>query len=133
MTMIVMWTGNVPFLLYVTSGGIALIPFVASKLVLKTRKFWGVALGLAVAAVTLNVAIALGDQSNPANNVLNRDIGAIAVLALACPIVSASFAVGSVRRSALTRSAIAAAVVAGFLFVTPFFVLIAHCTSGDCL
>jgi hypothetical protein len=73
--MIVMWTGNVPSLLYVTSGGIALIPFVTSKLVLKTRKFWEVARGLAVAAVALNVAIALADQSNPANNVLNRERG----------------------------------------------------------
>jgi hypothetical protein len=72
MTMIVMLTGNLPFLLYVTSGGVALIPFVASKLVLKTRKFWGVTLGLAVAAVALNVAIALADQSNPANNVRLR-------------------------------------------------------------
>jgi hypothetical protein len=130
--MIVMWTGNVPFLLYATSGGIALIPFVASALVLKSRQFWGVALGLAVAAVALNVAIALADQSNPANNVLNRDVGAIAVLAFACPIVSASFAVGFAQRSALTRSAVATAVVAAFVIVTPFFVLIAHCTSGDC-
>jgi len=131
--MIVMWTGNVPFLLYATSGGIALIPFVASTLVLKTSRIWGVALGLAVAAVALNVAIALADQSNPANNVLNRDIGTIAVLAFFCPIVSAFFAVGSAQRSKLARSAIAVAVVAAFVFVTPFFVLFAHCTSGDCL
>ena len=131
--MIVMWTGNVPFLLYATSGGIDLIPFVASALVLKKRQFWGVALGLAVAAVALNVAIAVGDQSNPANNVLNRDIGAIAVLAFVCPIVSASFAVGFAERNALTRAAIATAVVAAFVLVAPFFILTAHCTSGDCL
>jgi hypothetical protein len=131
--MIVMWTGNVPFLLYATSGGIALIPFVASTLVLKPIRVWGVALGLALAAVALNVAIALSDQSNPANNVLNRDIGAIAVLAFSCPIVSAFFAVRSAQRNALARSVIAASVVAAFMFVTPFFVLVAHCTSGDCL
>jgi hypothetical protein len=131
--MIVMWTGNVPFLLYATSGGIALIPFVASTLVLKPSRVWGVALGLAVAAVALNVAIALSDQSDPANNVLNRDISAIAVLAFSCPTVSAFFAVRSAQRSALARSAMAASVVAAFMFVTPFFVLVAHCTSGDCL
>jgi hypothetical protein len=131
--MIVMWTGNVPFLLYATSGGIALIPFVASTLVLKPIRVWGVALGLALAAVALNVAIALSDQSNPANNVLNRDIGAIAVLAFSCPIVSAFFAIRSAQRNALARSVIAASVVAAFMFVTPFFVLVAHCTSGDCL
>jgi hypothetical protein len=131
--MTIMWTGNVPFLLYATSGGIALIPFVASALVLKNSQFWRVALGLAVAAAALNVVIGLAHQSNPANNVLNRDIGAIVVLAFACPIVSASFAARLAQKSALTRSAVATAVVAAFVFVSPFIVLIAHCTSGDCL
>jgi len=131
--MIVMWTGNVPFLLYATSGGIALIPVVASTLVLQKRLFMALTLAVAVAAGALNVAIQLAHQSHPANNVLNRDIGAIAVLAFSCPIVGAFFAVGSAQRSALTRSAIAAAVVAAFVFVAPFFVLVAHCTSGDCL
>ena len=131
--MIVMWTGNVPFLLYATSGGIALIPFVASALALNNSHFWRVALGLAVAAVALNVAIGVAHKSNPANNILNRDIGAIAVLAFACPIVSASFAARLAQKSALTRFAVATAVVAAFVFVSPFIILIAHCTSGDCL
>jgi hypothetical protein len=131
--MIAMWSSNVPFLLYATSGGIVLIPFVASALVLRNRQFWALALGLAVAAGALNVAIELAHQANPSSNILNRDIGAIAVLAFACPIVSASFAVGFAQRSALTRAAVAILVVAAFVFVTPFSVLIAHCTSGDCL
>lgn len=131
--MIEMWSRNVPFLLYATSGGIVLIPFVASALVLRNRQFWALALGVAVAAGALNVAIELAQQSNPSNNILNRDIGTIAVLAFACPVVSASFAVGLARSSALTRAAVAMAVVAAFVFVAPFFVLVAHCTSGDCL
>jgi hypothetical protein len=130
--MIAMWS-NVPFLLYATSGGIVLIPFVASVLVLRNRQLWALALGLAVAAGALNVAIELAHQSNPSNNVLNRDIGAIAVLAFACPLVSAFFAIGFAQRSALSRAAVATTVVAAFVLVAPFFVLIAHCTSGDCL
>jgi hypothetical protein len=131
--MITMWSSNIPFLLYATSGGIVLIPFVASALVLRNRRFWALALGLAVAAGALNVAIELAYQSSRSNNILNRDIGAIAVLAFACPIVSAFFAVWLARRSALTRAAVATAVVAAFVLVEPLFVLIAHCTSGDCL
>jgi hypothetical protein len=131
--MITMWSSNFLFLLCATSGGIVLIPFVASALVLRSRQFWALAFGLAVAAGTLNVAIELAHQSDPSNNILNRDIGAIAVLAFACPIVSASFAVWFAQKSALTRAAVATAVVAAFVFVAPLFVLIAHCTSGDCL
>jgi hypothetical protein len=37
--MVEMWSRNVPFLLYATSGGIFLIPFVASVLVLRKRQF----------------------------------------------------------------------------------------------
>ena len=62
--MIAMWSSNIPFLFYATSGGIVLIPFVASALVLRNRQFWALALGLAVAAGTLNVAIELAHQSN---------------------------------------------------------------------
>lgn len=62
--MIEMWSGNVLFLLYATSGGIFLIPFVASVLVLRKRQFLTLALGVAVAAAALNVAIELAHQSN---------------------------------------------------------------------
>jgi heme/copper-type cytochrome/quinol oxidase subunit 2 len=65
--------------------------------------------------------------------VLNRDIAANAALAFACPMVSAACAVGANQSSALTRSAIAATVVAAFVFVTALFVLIIYRTSGDCL
>jgi hypothetical protein len=130
--MISLWS-NVSFLLYATSGGIVLIPFVATAILLRTRQFWSLALGLAIAAAALNVAIYLAHQSDPSHNILNRDIGAIAVLAFACPIVSASFAVAVPQRSALARVAVATAVVAAFVFIAPFFSLIAHCTSGDCL
>lgn len=127
------WRSNVPFLLYATSGGIVLIPFAASALVLRKRQFRALALGLAVAAGALNATIELARQSDLSENILNRDIGAIAVLAFVCPIVSASFAVWFAYRSTLTRAAVATAVVAAFVFVAPLFVLIAHCTSGDCL
>jgi fructose-specific phosphotransferase system IIC component len=131
--MIAMWSSNIPFLLYAASGGIVLIPFAASALALRNRQFWALALGLAVAAAALNVAIELAHQSNRSENILNRDIGAIAALAFACPVISAFFAVQFARRSALTRAAVATAVVVAFVFVAPFFVLVAHCTSGDCL
>jgi hypothetical protein len=131
--MIAMWSSNVPFLIYATSGGIVLIPLVASALVLRHRQLWALALGLAVAAGALNVAIELAHQSNLSNNILNRDIGAIAVLAFACPIVSAFFALRFAQSSALTRAAVATTVVAAFVFIAPFLVLVAHCTSGDCL
>jgi fructose-specific phosphotransferase system IIC component len=131
--MIAMWSSNVPFLLHATSGGIFLIPFAASARVRRYRQFWALALGLAVAAGALNVAIELAHQSNRSENILNRDIGAIAALAFTCPVVSAFFAVQFAQRSALTRAAVATAVVAAFVFVAPFFVIIAHCTSGDCL
>lgn len=131
--MIAMWSSNVTLLLSATFGGIALIPISASALVRHNRQFWLLALGLAVAAGALNVARVLAHQSDPANNILIRDISAIAVLAFACPIVSASFAVGLAQTSALVRLAVATAVVAAFVFVAPWFLLIAHCTSGDCL
>src|ERR1700722_6292261 len=129
--MFILWSGNVPFLLYITSGGIALIPFVATTLVLRTRQFWSLALGLAVAAGALNVAIELARQSDASNNLLNRDIGATAVLAFACPVVSAAFAIACSQKSSLARTAVATAVAATFAFVAPILVLIAHCTSGD--
>ncbi|MGD0504807.1 MAG: hypothetical protein ABSD02_18885 [Steroidobacteraceae bacterium] len=130
--MISMWS-DIPFLLYATSGGIVLIPFVATALVLRKRQFWSLAIGLAAAAGAVNVAIELGHQSDASNNILNRDIGAIAVLAFGYPIVSAAFTVAFPERSALGRVAVATAVVAAFVFVAPFCLLIAHCTSGDCL
>ena len=130
--MISLWS-DIPFLLYATSGGIVLIPFVATALVVCNTQFWSLALGLAVAAGALNVAIELAHQSDASNNILNRDIGAIAVLEFACPIVSAAFTVAFPERSALARVAVATAVVAAFGFVAPFCLLIAHCTSGDCL
>jgi hypothetical protein len=128
-----MWSSNVPFLLHATSGGIVLIPFAASALVLRRRQFAALALAVAAAAGALNVTIELAHQSNPSENILNRDIGAIAVLAFACPVVSGSFAVWFAHRSTLTRAAVATAVVAAFVFVAPLFVLVVHCTSGDCL
>ena len=128
-----MWTSNIPFLLCANSGGIILIPFAASALVRQKRKFWAVALGLAGAAGALNVAIELVKQSNPSNNILYRDIGAIAVLACACPIVIGLFVRAFVRQIAATRIVVATAAVVAFMFATPFAVLITHCTSGDCL
>jgi hypothetical protein len=131
--MLEMWTGNLPFLLYAASGGILLIPFAASALVLRKTQFGALTLCLAVAAGALNITIELAHQSDPSENILNRDIGAIAVLAVMCPIVSACFAVWFAHKSTLTRAAIATAVVAAFVLVAPLFVLVAHCTSGDCL
>lgn len=131
--MFVLWSSNVPFLLHATSGGIALIPFAASELVLRRKLWWALALCLAVAAAALNVAIELVHQSDPSENILNRDIAAIVVLAIVCPIVSACFAVRFAQKSTLTRAAIATAVVAVFVLVAPLLVLVAHCTSGDCL
>jgi hypothetical protein len=122
-----------PLLLYATSFGIALIPFVATTLVLRTRQFWWLALGLAAAAGTLNVAIELARQADASNNLLNRDIGATAVLAFACPVVSAAFAIAFPEKSSVARAPIATSVVAAFALVAPFLVLIAHCMSGDCL
>ena len=127
------WRSNVPFLLFVTSGGIALIPFAASTLVLRKKQFGALALGVGAAAAALNVAIELAHQSDPSENILNRDIGAIAVVALTCPVISASFAVRLAHKTTLTRAVVATAVVAAFVFVAPLFVLFAHCTSGDCL
>lgn len=131
--MFILWSGNVPFLLCATCGGIGLIPFAATALVLRTRQFWALALGLAVAAGTLNVAIELARQSDASNNLLDRDIVATAVLAFACPVVSAAFAVAFLQKSSMARAAVATAVVAAFAWVAPIVVLIAHCTSGDCL
>jgi hypothetical protein len=131
--MFVLWSSNVPFLFYAASGGIVLIPFAASGLVLRRKQWWALSLCLAVAAGALNVAIELARQSDPSENILNRDIGAIAVLAFACPVASASFAIWFAHRGSRTRAAVATAVVAAFVFVAPLFVLVAHCTSGDCL
>jgi hypothetical protein len=128
--MISLWS-NIPFLLYATSGGIALVPFAATALVLRARLYWLLALGLAVAAAVLNVAIHLAHTSDISNNALTRDCFAIAALAFACPIVSAAFTVR--QRSVRARVASATAVVAAFVFIAPFFVLVVHCTSGDCL
>ena len=127
-----MWS-NVAFLLYATSGGIVLIPFAATALVLRRRRWWSLALGLAFAAGALNVALELSLQSDASTNILNRDIAALVLLAFSCPIVSAAVTVAFAQRSALVRVAIATAVVAAFGFVAPYFLLIAHCTSGDCL
>jgi hypothetical protein len=131
--MFALWSSNVPFLLYATSGGILLIPFAASGLVLRKKQWWALSLCLGVAAGALNVAIELAHQSDPSENILSRDIGAIAVLAFACPVASASFAVWFAHRSTRIRAVVATAVVAAFVIVAPLFVLAAHCTSGDCL
>jgi hypothetical protein len=131
--MFTLWSGNVPFLLYATSGGIVLIPFAASGLVYRRKQWWAFSLCLGVAAGVLNVAIELAHQSDPSENILDRDIGAIAILAFACPVASASIAVWFAHKSTRARAAIATAVVAAFVFVAPLVVLAAHCTSGDCL
>jgi len=131
--MIYLWTGNLPLLINVTSGGIALIPFTATAFVLRKRTLRSLAGGLAVIAGLLNIAIELAHQSNASNNILNRDIGAVSLLAFACPLTSAMFARSLQHRSALVRVIAATVVVASFVFVAPFFVLIAHCTSGDCV
>jgi hypothetical protein len=131
--MFALWSRNIPFLLYAASGGIVLIPFAASRLVLRKKRWWALSICLGLAAGALNVAIELAHQSDPSENILDRDIGAIAVLAFACPVAGASFAVWFERRSTWARAAVATAVVAAFVFVAPLFVLAAHCTSGDCL
>ena len=71
-----MWS-NVFFLLYATSGGILLIPFAATALVLRHRRWWSLALGLAFAAGAMNAAFELSLQSDASTNILNRDIGAL--------------------------------------------------------
>jgi len=124
---------NVAFLLYATSGGIVLIPFAATALVLRRKLWWSLALGLAFAAGALNAALEMSLQSDASTNILNRDIGALVVLAFACPIVSAAVTTRFAQKRALVRVVIATAVVAAFGFVAPYFLLIAHCTSGDCL
>jgi hypothetical protein len=128
-----MWSSNLLFLLYSTSGGLALIPFAASGLVWRKKQFWGLAIGSAAAAGILNVVIELARRSDPSENILFRDIAAIGALAFACPTVSASIAVWLARRGRWTRTAVATAVVASFAPVAPLFVLAVHCTSGDCL
>jgi hypothetical protein len=133
MPMFALWTNNIPFLLFANSGGIILIPFVATVLVLRKRQFCALALVLAIAAGLLNVAVELGHRSSPSNNILYRDIFTTAVLAFACPLAMAAAAAVFAHRSVLARIAAAATVVAAFVFATPFLVLIAHCTSGDCL
>src|ERR1700730_5603938 len=107
-----LWS-NVPFLLYATSGGIALIPFAATALVLRRQTLWSLALGFAVAAAALNVAISFAHRADASNNILSRDIVAIAVLAFGCPLVSAAFT--APQRSVLARVAVSTAVVAAFV------------------
>ena len=127
-----MWS-NVTFLLYVTSGGIALIPFAATTLVLRRRLVWSLACGLAFAAAIFNAALASHLQSDASSNMLSRDIVAVATLAFACPIVSAAATLAYARSSAYFRAGIATVIVVGFGFVAPYLLLVAHCTSGDCL
>lgn len=127
-----MWS-NVAFLLYVTAGGIALIPFAVTTLVLRRRLVWSLAFGLALAAAMFNAALAFHLQSDASSNVLSRDIVATMMLAFACPIVIAAATLAYARSSAYCRAGIAITIVVGFGFVAPLFVLVAHCTSGDCL
>jgi hypothetical protein len=124
---------NVTFLLYVTSGGIALIPFTATALVVRRGLLWSLAFGLAFAAAIFNAALASHLQSDSSANMLTRDIAALVILAFGCPIVSAAATLAYARSSRYFRVAVATIIVVGFGFVAPYFLLIAHCTSGDCL
>lgn len=121
------WSDLVPFL-YAASGGIVLIPLAATGLAFRRRTFLLVALGLGIAAALLNIALNFSHRSEFA---FYRDIVALALFALACPIVSATLVVG--RGSALSRAGVAAAVVGVSIIVAPFLLLFVHCTSGDCL
>jgi hypothetical protein len=124
---------NVTFLLYFTSGGIVLAPFAATTLVLRRRLMWSLAFGLAFAAAIFNAALASHLQSDASSNMLSRDIAAVAILAFACPIVSAAATLAYAQSSSYFRAGIATVIVVGFGFVAPYFLLVAHCTSGDCL
>ena len=127
-----MWS-NVTFLLYVTAGGICLVPIAATTLVLRRRLVWLLSLGLAFAAAIFNVALASHLQSDASSNLLSRDIVAVAILAFACPIASAAATLAYARSGAYFRAGLATVIVVGFGFVAPYFLLVAHCTSGDCL
>lgn len=127
-----MWS-NVTFLLYVTSGGIALIPFTGTALVLRRGLLWSLAFSLAFAAAIFNAVFASQLQSDASANMLTRDIVALAILAFACPIVGAAATLAYAQSSAYFRVVVATVIVVGFGFVAPYFLLIAHCTSGDCL
>jgi hypothetical protein len=122
-----MWT----MLLYVAcavAGGIVLTVASGTLLVRDLRRWWFLVLAVAVVTALFNLTIQLWT-----GGVLYRDIVAVVVVAILCSVAIGATARSLRERVASLRVFGSLAVLAVFSVLTPFAVLITHCTSGDCL
>jgi hypothetical protein len=117
---------SVVAVIVVASAAFSTAPSHASRRKLIT----GVAISLSGLS---SLAIALHDAGNPVNNLLTRDIVAIAFLGLTAPAVTALMARFLGHSFAPFRLSVSAIVGFAVISISPVLLLLVHCTSGDCL
>jgi hypothetical protein len=122
-----MWS-TVLYLVLPVVGGTLIVGLGSTALVGQTQRWWRITLGTALASGVINGAVALR-VSDP----LYRDIAAVAIISALCPVAVAATVRSMRGREGSERVWGGISVVLVFLVGTPFLLLYAHCTSGDCL
>jgi hypothetical protein len=116
-------------------SGIALIGLSGRALVRDRRRWWKAATSITAVTVIISTVTTIVWASEPANNVLGRDVIGIIVLAAAIPLISAGVARITARLFAgnLVTSWCCLVASATCLLSSPLVLIAIHCTSGDCL
>jgi predicted lysophospholipase L1 biosynthesis ABC-type transport system permease subunit len=92
-----------------------------------------VAAAIVAVCATASLMIALGYTPLPPFNRLVRDVVAAVVLATIAPSAAAAVAAKMTRVQPLWRVSIGLGVGLLSIGLSPFILLLVHCTSGDCL
>jgi hypothetical protein len=110
------------------SGGAVLALLSATSLPRNRHNWWRATVVIAVASAIANAAFIIL-RASP----LYRDAIALSAAALLCVFLVGT--IGSLLRDrvAALRAIASALVVCAFALTAPYVVLLAHCTSGDCL
>jgi small-conductance mechanosensitive channel len=115
------------------SGALVLAPIAATSMVMDSRRWWRIVYGAALFSAGINFVLGRSMQFAPRSNTLDRDVVALVVVGVACALVAAITARSLRGRSRLVRVLGVSAVAIVFIFVGPLSLIVAHCTSGDCL
>jgi hypothetical protein len=124
-----------PLLLYFVPGTIV-VSALAYK-ALRPSSFWAISWRRAVLGVTcfslVSQIVAYAFAAGP--SLLGRDLIAVGCLAIAVPLCMGGLVVALRAHGWSTKAAATLGAIVGLLLVgiTPPVILVAHCTSGDCL
>jgi hypothetical protein len=117
----------------VASGAIVLTPISATVAANDRQMWWRVVCVVALLSAGVNFALGRSLQLAPQSNTLDREVIALIVAGVAASFVAGFIARSLRSRSRLMRVLCVFGVALACVPLGPLTLIVAHCTSGDCL